>query len=87
MLVCAGKLEVRVCYSSVPSASRCLFSSLLKYSPSKSAVFRTELVKLTCTETIGMFQPTPKYQPLLIFTIVAFFFIRDLVFATTVLLL
>lgn len=72
MLVCAGKLEIRVCYYSVPSASHCLFSSLLKYSPSKSTAFSIELVNLTCTETIGMFQPTPEYQLLLTFTVVAF---------------
>lgn len=62
MLVWTGKLEIRVLYYSVHLLHVACFPAFLKYSPSNSAIFSLELVNLTWRETIGIFQPTPKYQ-------------------------
>lgn len=62
MLVCTGKLEIRVLYYSVHLLHIACFPAFQKYSPSNSTIFRLELVNPTWRETIGIFQPTPKYQ-------------------------
>ena len=63
MLVCAGKLEIRIFYYSLHLFQIIAYYPVfLKYSTFKPPVLRTELVNLTHTETTGMFQPTPKYR-------------------------
>ena len=62
MLVCAGKLEIRIFYYSLHLFQIIAYYPVfLKYSAFKPPVLRTELVNLTHTETMGMFQPMPKY--------------------------
>ena len=62
MLVCTGKLKIRIFYYSLHLFQIIAYYPVfLKYSAFKPQVLRTELVNLTHTETMGMFQPMPKY--------------------------
>lgn len=63
MLVCTRKLKMRIFDSSLHLLQIIAYYSVfLKYSSSKSTVLRSELVDLTCSETISIFHSTPKYQ-------------------------
>ena len=60
MLVCTGKQEIRIFYYSLHLFQIIAYYPVfLKYSTFKPPVLRTELVNLTHTETMGMFQSYP----------------------------